>query len=347
MSGTHLEVIACGPATGLQDRGRFGWQRYGVSSSGAMDSLALAAANALVGNPPGTAAVEFVLMGGRFRVAGGPARLAVAGADPTLAVDGTPGAPGRSLTLDDDQVLDVGAMRAGTFAYLAVAGGFAATPALGSLSLQARAGLGGIEGRGLRAGDRLPLCLAGAPAGPELVLPALPLDGDAPVRVVLGPQDDHFPPLSIATFLGATYRVGREADRMGYRLSGPPIPHGPQGFNIISDGIVAGSVQVPGSGEPIVLMADRQTTGGYPKIATVISADLRRLAQRRPGDPVRFEEVTIEEAQGIARARAAEIAGLPALTRPAIAGAGLASDVLLALNLAGAATDALADPLGP
>jgi allophanate hydrolase subunit 2 len=185
-----------------------------------------------------------------------------------------------------------------------------------------------------------------APAGPDLDLalsPELwPLDLDAPLRVVLGPQDDHFTQDGVATFLGGAYRVTAEADRMGYRLAGPRVEHR-EGFNIVSDGIVSGSVQIPGSGEPIVMMADRQTTGGYPKIATVISADLRLLAQRRPGDPVRFRAVPVEEAQAIARERAALVAGLAAALRPA--GPRLPStENLLALNLAGAAVDALAEP---
>jgi allophanate hydrolase subunit 2 len=157
---------------------------------------------------------------------------------------------------------------------------------------------------------------------------------------VLGPQDDYFSPAGLESFSEAAYAVTQEADRMGYRLSGPRIEHA-KGYNIVSDGIVSGSVQVPGSGEPIVMMADRQTTGGYPKIATVISSDLRVVAQRRPGDAIRFRIVGIEEAQRIARARAGDIASLSARAMPA--DGGLPSlEELLALNLAGSAVDALA-----
>lgn len=326
--------------TSIQDAGRFGWQRYGVSSSGAMDQLALAAANALVGNAPGAAALEFMLMGGAFEVEGGAARVAVAGAPCAATVDGRPVAPMSSVTLKAGQRLTVGPAQAGVYAYLAVAGGLALAPQLGSLSLQPRAGIGGLGGRALRAGDRLPLVLADAPAGPELALDPVPVEAGSAVRVVLGPQDDYFTKAGIETFLSSAYIVSREADRMGYRLTGPKIEHA-RGFNIVSDGIVAGSVQVPGSGEPIVMMADRQTTGGYPKLATVLSADLRLVAQRRAGEAIRFAAVPVEEANRVARERAEFIRLLPAVARPAHGG--LPSTVeLLELNLAGVAVDAFA-----
>jgi biotin-dependent carboxylase-like uncharacterized protein len=328
--------------TSIQDAGRFGWQRYGVSSSGAMDRLALAAANALAGNAPGAAAVEFMLMGGSFEVEGGTARVAVAGAPCAVSLDAQPMPAMTSLTLRPGQTLAVGAAQAGVYAYLAVAGGLALEPQLGSLSLQPRAGIGGLDGRACQAGDRLPLVLGQAPAGPELALDPLPVEPQAPVRVVLGPQDDYFTPQGIETFLAFAYTVSREADRMGYRLTGPKIAHA-RGFNVVSDGIVTGSVQVPGSGEPIVMMADRQTTGGYPKLATVVSADLRLVAQRRAGQEIRFAAVGIEEAQGLARERAAAVRGLAALAR-AVRGGPPGSEELLSLNLAGAAVDALAEP---
>lgn len=326
--------------TSIQDSGRFGWQRYGVSSSGAMDRLALAAANALVGNAPGAGAIEFMLMGGSFEVEGGSARIALAGAPCAVTIDGQPVLPMTSATLKAGQKLTVGPAQAGVYAYLAVAGGLALAPQLGSLSLQPRAGIGGVGGRALRAGDRLPLVLPDAPAGPELALDGVPVEVGSAVRVVLGPQDDYFTKTGIETFLGSGYTVSREADRMGYRLTGPKIEHA-RGFNIVSDGIVAGSLQVPGSGEPIVMMADRQTTGGYPKLATVLSADLRLVAQRRAGEAIRFAAVSVEEANRIARERAEFIRLLPAAARPARGGVPSSAE-LLALNLAGAAVDAFA-----
>jgi biotin-dependent carboxylase-like uncharacterized protein len=325
--------------TSLQDIGRFGWQRYGVASSGAMDRLALAAANTLVGNPPGMAGIEFVLFGGEFAIEGGSARLAVGGAPSAVTLEGEPASPMTSMLVRGGQTLAVGTARAGVYMYLAVAGGFAIEPQLGSVSLHARAHIGGLHGRPLQAGDRLPLYEMHAHERSELALDPLSFDVDAPVRVVLGPQDDHFTAAGIETFLSATYRVSPEADRMGYRLTGDRIEHA-LGYNIVSDGIVAGSVQVPGTGEPIVMMADRQTTGGYPKIATVISPDLRVMAQRRPGAPVRFQAIEIREAQRLAREAAQALSSLPSGARPYRAGLP-DSEQLFTLNLAGSAVDAL------
>jgi 5-oxoprolinase (ATP-hydrolysing) subunit C len=337
---TVLVVNSCGPRTSLQDTGRSGFQRYGVANSGAMDGLALAAANILVGNAPGTAAIELMLVGGSFGVEDGSTRIAVAGAPCAIALEGRPVAHSTAVAIKPGQTLTIGSMQAGVYAYLAVGGGFDWPADLGSLSLHQRAALGGFHGRAFQAGDRIPLGPGGPADAPVLGLPALPLDGKAPVRVVLGPQDDYFSQAGVATFLSCTYRVSQEADRMGYRLTGPRIEHS-IGFNIVSDGIVSGSVQVPGSGEPIVMMADRQTTGGYPKIATVISADLRVVAQRRPGDGLRFELVGVKEAQQIARARVAQLRALAALARPLRDGLPPPEE-LLGLNLAGAAVDALA-----
>lgn len=335
---TALLIRSCGPATSVQDRGRFGWQRYGIASSGAADPLALAAANALVGNPLDTAAIELMLLGATLETVGAPARLALAGATMPLTIDGMPQADHTSFVLAPGRRLAIGSARMGICAVLAVEGGFDLAPALGSRSLHARAGLGGLDGRALRAGDMLPLLKPEPAARGDVTLPPLPLALDRPLKVVLGPQDDHFTPEGIATFLGFAYAVTAEADRMGYRLAGRRIAHA-EGFNIVSDGIVAGSVQVPGSGEPIVLLADRQTTGGYPKIATVASADLRLLAQRRPGDAVRFAAVTVESAQASARTAAAELRALPGQLRPVRRGAP-DSAALLTMNVAGAALDA-------
>lgn len=335
-----LVVEACGPGTSLQDVGRIGSQRFGVSRSGAMDRLALAQANALVGNLPGQGAIEFTLLGGRFQVRGGPLQFGFAGAVVPVSIDGMAVPVATSATVQPGQTVVVGGARSGVFAYLAVRGGFAVPSQLGSVSLQPRAGIGGLGGRALQAGDELPAAAPTKVPRVEVFLTPPRLDPEAPIRVVLGPQADHFDEDAISAFLSNGYAISPEADRMGYRLSGPAIRH-LHGFNIVSDGIVAGSVQVPGSGVPIVMMADHQTTGGYPKIATVISADLRVLAQRRPGDAVRFEALSVADAQLLARARAEEIAGLPGRATPARGGLPNV-EAMLALNLAGAATNALA-----
>ncbi|TVR07830.1 MAG: biotin-dependent carboxyltransferase [Salinarimonadaceae bacterium] len=336
----EIAVIDCGPATTIQDAGRFGLQRFGVGPVGAMDRTALAIANLLVGNATDEAAIEFAGLGGRFRVSEGVARVALVGADAVLSVEGEPVAPWTSVTLRAGETFTVGAPRSGTFAMLAIAGGLDVAPALGSRSLHLRAAIGGLGGRGLRPGDALPL-RRGTVDGDDLVLIDPPKPRVGPIRVVLGPQADHFTQAGIDTFLSGAYTVSQQADRMGYRLNGPRIEHA-NGFNIVSDGIVTGSIQVPGSGEPIVLMADRQTTGGYPKIATIISADLSRFAQLRPGETVRFAAISAAEAIAAAREEAKAIAALRGRLQPA-GSIDLTSERLLALTLVGGFVDAHAE----
>ncbi len=332
----RLHLIRLTGAASIQDGGRRGYLRFGLSASGPMDPLAHAAANVLVGNPPDAAALELGLAGGRLRIEGGAARLALAGAPSGLRLDGEPVAGHRSFILREGSELTVDRPREGVFATLAVSGGFTVRSVMGSRALHQRAALGGLDGRALREGDRLPLTPSNHGEA-EIGLDAIALERETPIRVVLGPQDDHFSQAGLATFLGQAFTVSNHADRMGYQLDGPEIAHGPTGFNIVSDATVAGSVQVPGSGRPIVLLADRQTTGGYPKIATVISADLRRIAQRRPGETVRFEAVDLATATRLAREQAARVAALHARVRPVESEA----ERLMAANLAGAAVDAL------
>jgi biotin-dependent carboxylase-like uncharacterized protein len=341
---TRLLVKACGPRTSLQDRGRAGFQRFGVSLSGGMDTWALCSANLLVGNAAGAAAIEFMLLGGSFVLDEGERWISVTGAPCSASLDREPVRPSTAVRMRAGQSLTIGPMQKGVYAYLAVEGSFDVPPQLGSRSLHQRARLGGFHQRALLEGDELPLG-SSVPAVAPRNLPPVPLESTQPVRVVLGPQDDFFTAAGIETLLSGTFTVTQEADRMGYRLAGPRIEHASD-YNIVSDGIVSGSVQVPGSGEPIVMMADRQTTGGYPKIATVISADLRVFAQRRPGDRVRFAAVTITQAQDLARVRARLMAALPAAMRRSSDGLPSLDD-LFALNLAGAAVDALSPEPGP
>lgn len=338
--GAILSVLDCGPATSIQDAGRFGLQRYGVGPAGAMDHDALAIANLLVGNDPQEAALEFAGLGGRFRVESGRVRIALFGAGALLSVEGEPVAEASSITIEEGGSFSVGAPRQGMFAMLALAGGLALEPVLGSRSLHQRSALGGLDGRALRAGDTLALRQT-SPSGDDLMLVDPPAPTDDPIRVLLGPQDDYFSEEAIAAFFDNTYSVSQQADRMGYRLNGPAIAHR-DGFNIVSDGIVTGSVQIPGSGEPIVLMADRQTTGGYPKIATIITADLARFAQKRPGEPVRFTAVSRKDAIAATRDRARLLAALRDQLMPA-GSLDLSSTRLLGLNLVGGMVDAHAD----
>lgn len=337
-----LIVLQPGPQATIQDLGRVGWQRFGVAAAGAMDPPSLRAANLLAGNPPGAAAVEFTLAGGEYEAEGATVRLAVAGGDFQIAVDGEPVPPWTGFDLEPGRRLRIGAAGDALRGYLAVGGGFALPPQLGSLSTHVRSGLGGLEGRALRAGDRLPLAAGAVPAGPPLALDPQGLPPRREVlRVVLGPQDDHFTAAGIETFLTGTYAVTADADRMGYRLSGPEIEHA-GGFNIISDGIAAGSVQVPGTRQPIVLLADRQPTGGYPKIATVITPDLPSLAQARPGGTFRFQAVDPAEAVAIRRNWEAMLGRMGEWLAPAGAGRELDSERLLGINLVGGVVDGLA-----
>jgi 5-oxoprolinase (ATP-hydrolysing) subunit C len=218
--------------------------------------------------------------------------------------------------------------------YLALAGGFDVPSDLGAVATHMRAGLGGIEGRGLKPGDQLP-CVQAEPDGEDLALATgfKHAHASGPIRVMLGPQDDYFTDAGRATFLSATYTVTPQADRMGFRLTGPKIEHGPKGYNIVSDGIATGSIQVPGMGEPLILLADRQTTGGYPKIATVITADLGRLAQMRPGAELKFQAVTRAQALAALTEQRAALQAFRAHLRPAISALDLTSERLLSLNL--------------
>ncbi|MET0742745.1 MAG: biotin-dependent carboxyltransferase family protein, partial [Microvirga sp.] len=244
--------------------------------------------------------------------------------------------PARTTALvREGQTVKVGHARGGAFSYLAVAGGVAVPAQLGSLSLHLRSKIGGLDGRPLGPGDRLPV--RPPPEGPLFHHPGgLPTEA-GPFRVMLGPQDDFFSPDGLRAFLEEEFRVSPLADRMGYQLAGPVIGHA-KGFNIVSDGIVTGHVQVPGSGQPIVLMRDRQTTGGYPKIATLISADLDRFAQLQPGATLRFRAVERDEAIAAARRLKEWLDALPSGLVPA--GGALTTEQLMSLNLIGGMVDA-------
>lgn len=308
-----LEVLRPGLCTTVQDLGRPGYQKYGVPVSGALDEWALGVANALVGNAPGEAGLEVTGVGPVLRVRGG-ALLAVAGAEFALELDGTSVPPFAAFRARDGQTLAFGECRSGVRAYVAAAGGIDAPLVLGSRSTCLSGRYGGHEGRAFREGDILPLRLLGADSrGEGGFLPRRLRPRHGPLvelRVVPGPQDDAFTDEGVATFLGSEYRITPNADRMGYRLDGPPITH-VKGADIISDAIASGAIQVPGDGQPIVLLADRQTTGGYTKIGAVIRPDLPALAQARTGDRVRFRQVGLAEACAalaafVARLREAE-----------------------------------------
>jgi len=308
-----LKVLAPGLHTTVQDLGRPGYQAIGVPVSGALDGFSLRLANALVGNPFGRAALEVLLSGPTLEVAADTVRVALAGAGASLAIGAERprvlGA-GQSVTLPCGEVFQIVPGEQSACCYLAAAGGIAVPLVLGSASTYVRAAIGGIEGRALRCGDVVPLGVACASARAELRLPSPPpAAGEQPIRVVLGPQQEYFTAEAVAALLGSEFRVSPNADRMGMRLDGPPLRHR-HGWDIVSDAIATGAIQVPGSGQPILLLADHQTTGGYPKIATVVSADLPVLGRRRPGDRLRFVAVTVEAAEALCRDAERQLAEL-------------------------------------
>ena len=265
---------------------------------------------------PATGALEVACLGPTLVVEADDVRIAVAGATALIeilpdaaAARGRRVAPMQSMRLRRGEALRIGALTGATVLYVAVEGGFDIAPVLGSVSTYVRGGIGGWHGRALATGDRLPLRLAQAGDRGEVCLEGFTVRPRPRVRVIKGPQDDHFPDCEVAAFLDSEYTIGPSADRMGMRLTGRTLQHS-RGFDIASDGIAPGSIQVPGNGQPIVLLADRQTTGGYPKIATVISADLPALARLPVGAKVAFEAVTVEAAEAARRAHVAELAAM-------------------------------------
>jgi biotin-dependent carboxylase-like uncharacterized protein len=315
MSGPALRVIQPGLHTTVQDLGRIGSQHLGIPVSGALDPVALRVANIVAGNPQPTAGLEIAVTGPVLEVVADSMRIAVAGEGAHLIIEAADGSPPRrvpalqSAYLRRGDRLRVVAATESAVAYLAIEGGLAIASFLGSLSTYTRGGFGGLDGRALKAGDDLPLLAPAAESRPEMHLTDVDLAPPATIRVVLGPQDDHFSPTTIDAFLGGAYTVSRDADRMGLRLEGPLLDH-VKGYNIVSDGIAPGSIQVPGSRQPIVLLADRQTTGGYPKIATIVSADLAATGRLIPGATVRFVAVSLAEAYAARRAIEATMAAL-------------------------------------
>lgn len=293
---TGIRITKAGPGVSLQDLGRTGYQRYGVNVAGPMDPAAFATANRAILAAPGSTAIEVSLGGIEITAEGGPARVAIAGAPFEVALGGQPLPSKTVLTLEPGTPLQVRAGASGMWCYLAFGSPLVVPEKLGSVSTHMRTGLGGVDGRGLAPGDFLPLGEISSGSGPSLAISAPWLDSHAaPIRILPGPQDDYFSSEELERFLSETWTISNQSDRMGSFLDGTPLRHR-DGFNIVSDGITMGAIQVPGSGRPLVLMADRQPTGGYPKIGTIIWSDLGRFAQLRPGQQLRFEAVSWDSA---------------------------------------------------
>lgn len=286
--GGDIEVIEPGLLTSVQDvLGRRGSQRYGVSVAGALDRQSARVANALVGNPEDAALLEITWDGPVLRFAAS-ATFAITGADFAVELDGEPVTDGVAVPAPAGGTLAFDVLQAGARVYLAVRGGIDVPVVLGSRATDLRAGFGGHHGRALRAGDRLRIAAdPSAPPASGSVAVAVP-PSDRPVRILPGPHLEHFDPDVLDALCAVPWSVSPKADRMAYRLDGAPLAHAGLA-EVPSLGLPNGAIQMPGDGRPIVLLADHQPTGGYPVPAVVIGADLRILAQRLPGDEVRFE----------------------------------------------------------
>jgi biotin-dependent carboxylase-like uncharacterized protein len=299
-----FRVISPGSFTTVQDRGRYSFIDRGVPPSGALDPYAHRIANLLAGNPVDAAVLEITVMGPALEVLG-EADVALTGARMAVTVNQTAAPMWQTIRLGKGDVIRIRQAKSGCRAYLAVTGGIDVPVVMGSRATCVKAKIGGLEGRPLKKDD----VLARIPAEPLARPRTLPADyipsypPEIFLRAIAGPQEEAFAS-GLETFFGGIYEVTSDADRMGYRLQGPPVHHD-EGFpqSIISEPTVPGNVQLPADGQPIILLVE-QTTGGYTKIATVISTDLSKIAQAVPGNRVRFQKVTLEEAQGIYREQA-------------------------------------------
>ena len=299
-----IEITRPGALASVQDLGRPGFRRFGVGTAGALDTVALTIGNRLLGNPAGDAAIEFTL--GRAAVRfHADMRVALTGAECRANLDGVPVWSWHAFDVRRGETLTLSAAQGGTRTYLCVAGGIAVAPVMGSRSTDLKASFGGLGGRALHEGDRLD---AGRPGvaedsdwlgvqAPSWALPVKKLGDAMPIRMLPGIEYEDFDAAAREALWQSDWIVTPNSNRMGLRLQGPALARQPErAADLLSHGVLPGVVQVPPAGQPIVLMADAQTTGGYPKIGVVIGADLWRLAQVPLGAPVRFVRVTLDEA---------------------------------------------------
>jgi antagonist of KipI len=294
-----IQVLQPGMFTTVQDLGRYGYGPLGVSPSGAADPISLRIGNLLVGNPESAPALEMTLLGGKFVFPEG-ALVALTGSDFGASI------PMYSATvIPPGGRLDVGPTRSGARCYLCVHGGIATKPLLGSASTHVLTGLGGFEGRPLKKGDVLPVGPAHE-VSPKIIVPEAleKLQPRKILRATIAPQTAWFSENSVSLFYQSTWQVTEESNRMGLRLDGPELET-PKHGHMISEGVSLGAIQIPAGGRPIILFVEQQTTGGYPKIANVISADLSSVGQLRPRDQIRFEPVTPDVARTLAQEQVA------------------------------------------
>jgi biotin-dependent carboxylase-like uncharacterized protein len=299
-----LEVLQPGVLTTVQDLGRYGFSQFGVPPSGALDAFSLRVGNLLVGNPEGNACLEITLMGLKLKVLR-EIVIAITGGDLSPTLNGEGLEMWKTHLVIEGDLIEFKGVRRGCRAYLAICGGFDVPPLMESKSTYLSGKFGGYEGRPLRRGDILftsDVPVSWGRLGLRFPKEAIPsIEKEAILRVILGPQDDQFTERGMKTFSSSLYRVTPQCDRMGLRLDGPQIERQPDvEESIISEGLIPGSIQVPGDGKPIIILTEL-VTGGYTKIATVISTDLPKVAQLKPGDRVRFEPISIEEAHHLLR----------------------------------------------
>ena len=299
-----FEIIKPGLMSTIQDIGRANYQKYGISASGAMDKLSLRIGNIIVGNNDDEAAIEITFKGPHLKFLDSGI-IAITGADMGAKLNDELVSLWTSIKVNKGDYLTFSfATGNGCRAYIAIAGGIEVPVVIGSKSTSLRAGFGGVDGKALQTGDVISIGRSEcASVGRVFPLEYRPNFGeDRPMRFILGPQADEFAAAELEKFCTSIYKVLNESDRMGFRLEGTAISH-KVGPDIISDYITMGSIQIPGNGQPIVLMAECQMTGGYTKIGVVIDVDLPYLAQKKPGDTIHFERIDIEEAQQLYRER--------------------------------------------
>ncbi|WP_332698300.1 biotin-dependent carboxyltransferase family protein [Halalkalibacter lacteus] len=311
-----MTILRPGLLTSIQDLGRVGFQKYGVIVSGAMDCYALRVANILVGNGEGEAALELTLAGPTLKVEQ-DLLIAITGGDLAPTIDKLPIPLWKPVYVRKGSVLQFGPCRSGCRAYLAVAGGLCVEEVMGSASTYLRAGIGGYHGRALEADDVLRFR---APSEQALQLIeqlvkssderfstttwsvttefAIPDEKINTIRVTLGSHYEQFAEESRNAFFDQVFKVTPQSDRMGYKLSGDPLTR-TDAFEMISEAVTLGTIQVPSNGQPIILLADRQTTGGYPRIGQVVTVDLSLLAQMKPGEQIQFKEVSMQKAEAL------------------------------------------------
>ena len=290
-----LHILKPGLLTTVQDLGRYGHQASGVPVAGPMDTFSHRLANQLAGNTIDAATLEITLIGPDMRVEA-DTTMAIAGAQFDVTCDDRPVSPGASFQVARGQRLKFGRIVQGARAYLAVAGGIQTSPVLGSRATHLVSHMGGFSGRALQAGDRVPIAGDSGPRPQrKSVGLTLPTKGRALLRVMPGPQADWFHADALRAVASVSFRISPQSNRMGYRLQGPPLVRTRE-EELISEPLGIGAIQIPSAGEPILLMADRQTAGGYPKIGYVISADLPIAGQLAPGDFIEFQVCTHQEA---------------------------------------------------